>query len=195
MLAALVKETDSLAIHQASMSNIDHEDVPFHESCVDCQQEDNIDYEDSLEVIGDDVLFRSMEADEKSEENRTKRNNFNRQRPAMAQRGHFSRPMARDDDDSLEDMNEKLFKQQRMPTSQHDRKKIVQHSRKMMDTSDEEEPSWEVKDESLKKLGVYWDSIKDMKRNRPSIDDSVEDMRIRQHKVQQLARIGNRHAF
>jgi hypothetical protein len=64
-----------------------------------------------------------------------------------------------------------------------------------MDTSDEE-PSWEVKDDSLKKLfGVYWESIRDKKRNRPSIDDSMEDLRQRQHKVQQLTRIGNKRPF
>lgn len=194
MLAALLNGADSSTIYRGSMSDIDHKD--YHPDCHHELPEDNIDYEDSLEVIGDDVLFRSAEADEKSEDNRTKRNNFHGRRPAaVAHRGHISRPMD-DDDDSLEDLNKKLFKQQRMPTSQqqHNRKRILQ-SHHLMDTSDEE-PSWEVKDDSLKKFGVFWDSIKDKKRNRPSIDDdSMEDMRKQQHKAQHLAHIGNRHAF
>ena len=190
MLSTLLRETDSLTIQRV----IDKDDDHHPDSR---ELEDNIDFEDSLKVK--DVLFRNAEADEKWQENRPKRNNFQRPSPAamVPQRVHFSRPMV-DDDDSLEDLNEKLSKQQqqqRMPITQHDRKKIVQSHHQLMDTSDEE-PSWEVKDDSLKKLfGVYWESIRDKKRNRPSIDDSMEDLRQRQHKVQQLTRIGNKRPF
>ena len=188
MLSTLLRETDSLTIQRV----IDKDDDHHPDSR---ELEDNIDFEDSLKVK--DVLFRNVEADDKWQENRPNRDNIHRPSPAaMApQRAHFSRPMS--DDDSLEDLNEKLSKQQqqqRMPITQHDRKKIVQ-SHQLMDTSDEE-PSWEVKDDSLKKLfGVYWESIRDKKRNRPSIDDSMEDLRQRQHKVQQLTRIGNKRPF
>ncbi|EFX85467.1 hypothetical protein DAPPUDRAFT_238016 [Daphnia pulex] len=129
-----------------------------------------------------------------------KRNSFHRPRPGATQRQQQPiRHMFEDDDDSLEDLNEKLMKQQRRrpATSQQDRKKPVQ-SHQWMDTSDEQ-PSWEVKDESLKNLfGVYWESIKDKKSNRPSkasMEDSMEDMRKQQHKAQHPAPIRNRHTF
>lgn len=191
MLATLLKEANSLTIPQISMSDIDQEDS--HEHHVDCRDlpEDHTDSEDSLEVKFDDLLFRSTESHEKTEENQSKRNSFHRSRPGTTQRQQQPiRHLFEDDDDSLEDLNEKLMKQQRRPTSQHDRRKTVQ-SHQWMDTSDEQ-PSWEVKDESLKNLfGVYWESIKDKKRNRPS----MEDMRKQQHKAQHLTRIHNRHTF
>jgi hypothetical protein len=203
MLATLLKEADSLTIPQVSrpMSDIDHEDS--HETHVDSRElpEDHADYENSLEVQFDGQLFRSKEGrHEKPEENRFKRNSFHRPRPGATQRQQQPiRHMFEDDDDSLEDLNEKLMKQQRRrpATSQQDRKKPVQ-SHQWMDTSDEQ-PSWEVKDESLKNLfGVYWESIKDKKSNRPSkasMEDSMEDMRKQQHKAQHPAPIRNRHTF
>ena len=190
MLATFLNEADSLAVPQVSMSHSDHGDS--HES--DCRDltEDHIDYEDSLEVQVDDLLFRSTEGHEKPEENRSKRNNLHRPSPGTTQRQHYPiRHVVQDDDDSLEDLNEK---QQRPTISQHDHKTTVQNHQ-LMDRSDEQ-PSWEVKDESLKKLfGVYWESIKDKKRYQPSIEDSMEDMGQQQHKAQPLARIPSRHTF